>query len=362
MRSFCCCHPMPPKVSFAADPVAALPFAHGKPPLRGVLKEAPGDFLVDEILAYPLDGAGEHLYLRVRKRGLNTVDVARELALWAGVEQAAVGFAGLKDRHAVTTQYFSIRLPRGDRGDALPSSGDWQVLDSTWHRHKLRRGELAGNRFVLCLRHLQGDRAKAEKRLQVIRTEGVPNFFGPQRFGGNASNLEGAHALLTGRLKKPKPEQRRMLLSAARSHLFNQVLAARVRDNSWNQVLPGEVLIRAGDRRQLIAAAGGVARVGDAGGSILDPSGPLPGKPGHCLNPEGEAARFESDTLSLADPGSWCASLAQRGVPAGRRALRVVPEDFAWKWSDTDNLVFEFRLPPGCYATSVVRELMLVGH
>lgn len=341
------------------DPLAGLAFAHGAPPLSGTLRARPEDFRVEEMLGFPLRGSGEHLVLKIRKRGLNTLDVAARIAAWAEVRPVAVGFAGLKDRHAVTVQHFSVALPGQASGDPASLEGaGLEVLSVTRHHRKLRRGGLQGNRFSLNLTGLAGDRDAAEERLRRIETQGVPNYFGPQRFGRNASNLAGAQSLLQGRLRHPGPEQRRMLISAARSHVFNQVLSARVKGGSWNAALPGEVLIRAHDRRQFIAPtadAGVQSRVEDG---ELHPSGPLPGRPGHCLAPEGVAAHLEASAIAGAGLESWCEALTAQGLDADRRPLRVLPGGLDWTWQGERGLCLAFDLPAGSYATSVVRELM----
>ncbi len=348
----------PEPLRFDPDPLRALPHALGGPPLRGLLKARPADFVVEEIPAEAFSGEGEHLVLQLRKTGLNTADVARRLADWAGVARSAVGYAGLKDRQAVTTQYFSMCLP----GREMPDPGaletqDLQLLSHTRHRRKLRRGDLLGNRFTLCLRELEGAPAQAEACLSRIRAAGVPNYFGAQRFGRGASNLIAAQALLAGRARRPPPERRRMLLSAARSHVFNQVLAARVRAGSWNRALPGEALLRDGGRRPLLMRHLSPELEERLRAGELHPSGPLPGRPGHCLAPEDEAARVERAAIGAAGLEDWVAALGAQRLDADRRALRLIPRDMHWAW-EADALRLSFELPPGCYATVLVRELM----
>ena len=361
---WCCCSRCmsdPQARILGADPLAGLAFAHGQVPLSGKLRARAEDFQVEEVLGFALRGAGEHLVLKVRKRGLNTLDVAARIAAWAGVRPVAVGFAGLKDRHALTVQYFSVLLS----SDPLPADiaalehAGLEVLEVTRHHRKLCRGELRGNRFLLELTHLDGDHGLAEERLRRIRTHGVPNYFGPQRFGHNASNLVGAQSLLRGQLARPRPEQRRMLLSAARSHVFNQVLSARVATGSWNAALPGEVLIRAHDRRQFMAPVSGKNPRCRVEAGELHPSGPLPGRPGHCLSPEGMAADLETAAITGQGLQAWCETLSALGLDADRRPLRTLPEDLEWEWQDERRLALTFALAAGCYATSVVRELML---
>lgn len=344
---------------FESDALAGLPLAFGDAPLSGLLKAAPEDFVVEEIPAVEFSGEGEHLILRLRKTGLNTVDVAARLAEWAGTPRSAIGFSGLKDRHAVATQYFSVCLAGRDAPDpARIEAPDLRVMAQTRHRHKLRRGELRGNRFVLRLSGIQGERAAAERRLRQIATHGVPNYFGPQRFGRGASNLIGAQALLRGRARRPRPERRRMLLSAARSFVFNQVLGQRVADGSWAHALPGEVVLRDGETRMLLAGEISPTLIERVQAMELHPSGPLPGRAGSCLWPEGEAVRRERRALDACALGAWVEALVRQRLDAARRALRLVPRELTWAWEGGDGLRLSFTLAPGCYATSLVRELM----
>ncbi len=344
---------------FPEDTVRELPPAYAGAPLTGRLRARPEDFRVEELLGYEFTGDGEHLLLTVEKRGLNTRDVAEAIARWAGVKPVAVGFAGLKDRIAVATQHFSVVL-RGDYPDldSLAQENALRVLAVTRHRRKLRRGELAGNRFVLTLTDVSGDRGEAEETLLRLRSSGFPNYFGPQRFGRGSSNLVRAQSLLAGRLKRPKPEQRRMLFSAARSHVFNQVLAARVRSDTWSKALPGEVLLRASDGHQLIASQVDAGLQQRVRAGEFDPSGPLPGRRGRCLSPEGRAHEFEARCVADLGLEPWSMALADLGLHADRRPLRARPRHLEWAWQDERTLTLSFELPSGCYATSLVRELM----
>ncbi len=298
-------------------------------------------------------GEGEHLWVRVRKRNLDTWQAADRLARAAGVAPAAVGFAGLKDRRAVTEQWFSLHLPGRLDPDLSACRDDrLEVLEACRHTHALRRGMLAGNAFRLRIRDFEGDRAQLEERLARIAHEGVPNYFGPQRFGRDGANLEAAAALLGG---GPAPRDRRrrgLLLSAARSALFNQVLAARVARGDWNRMLPGEVLQLAGSGACCWAGPGDEARVATG---RAHPTGPLWGRPGRHLGPREEAARVERAALEAW--GEWRAGLEKAGLVMDRRPLRVLVAALDWCREGND-LVLAFTLGPGAYATAVVRELV----
>lgn len=344
---------------FPIDPTAELPRAYGGAPLIGRLRVSPEDFVVAEHLGYSADGEGEHAFLQVRKRGLNTADVARELARFAGVRQVDVGFAGLKDRHAVTTQYFSVHLPGRPDPDWRELNRDaLQVVDVRRHRRKIRRGSLRGNRFVLVLRELAGGRQQAEDLLQMIARRGVPNYFGPQRFGRQASNLYRAAQLLAGEGRRPKPEQLRMITSAARSYLFNRVLAARVGDTSWDRALQGEVMLLGDSGRQFHAEPEDPQLEARTSACEIHPSGPLPGDAGRCLQPDGQAATIEQVALSDDLARQWCDGLARRRVQSERRSLRLLAEDLNWEWLDDGSLRLTFGLTSGGFATTLVRELV----
>jgi tRNA pseudouridine13 synthase len=333
-----------------------LPYAHGGPTGSAVLRRIPEDFVVVErpVAGFvAAQGQGGHLALQVRKRALNTRDVVDRLAAWAGVGASDIGFAGLKDRHAVTSQWFTVpAAPRLEQ--RLVALGDEALSVLAWFRtaRKLRRGELAGNAFRILLRDFAGDRADAETRLQQLRSEGVPNYFGPQRFGRGGSNLQ---ALVRWREGGSGGGQGRrgLLLSSLRSYLFNLVLAERVADGSWNRLLDGEVVLdeRGSARWAWEPTSADVERV-RAG--AWHPSGMLPGAPGPGLTPRGEAGRREAAVLQ--PWGEWIDFLTAAGVRQGRRALRLMPTALRWRWQGQD-LLLEFELGAGGYATSVIREL-----
>ncbi len=176
--------------------MSVLPFAFGGPPLRARLRAQPEDFFVDEDLGFSPDGVGEHVFVRVEKRGANTDWVARQIARFAGVAPDTVSYAGLKDRHAVTRQTFSVAVPikRELAWDTL-ASDEFQVLDARRHGRKLKRGALKRNRFRIVLRDVDGDREAAQARLAAIAAHGVPNYFGEQRFGRDGDNVARAQAM-----------------------------------------------------------------------------------------------------------------------------------------------------------------------
>ncbi len=307
-----------------------------------------------EIPAVEPSGEGEHLLVRLRKRNLDTLQAARKLARAAGVPARAVSFAGLKDRHAVTEQHFSIHLPgRADPDLSAVEDDRLQVLEVVRHHRKLRRGALAGNRFLIRVREFEGDRARTEARLERIAQDGVPNYFGSQRFGREGRNLEQAQALFQGRAGRIGREQRGLLLSAARAHLFNRVLAVRVEQRNWNLALPGEVLQIDGRQAQFHAPLDDLLAARVAAGEV-HPTGPLWGRPGRALVPEEEAGEVERRVLEKSK--AWREGLERAGLEMDRRALRLPVRELVWQWAGED-LLLSFRLGKGGYATAVLREL-----
>ena len=328
--------------------------AHGAPVLAACIRVSPDDFFVEELPAFEASGAGEHLLLAVEKRGMNTTFAARRIAAWAGVDESTIGQAGMKDRHAVTRQRFSVWLPKRVAPDieALQSD-DLRVLDHAWHSRKLPRGALAGNRFVLVLRDVEGERAAIETRLEQIGWQGVPNYFGEQRFGRGGGNVQQAVAMFAGR--RVKREERSMLLSAARSELFNRVLAARVEADHWNAALEGEVWMLAGSRSVFGPEAFSEELQARLEAFDIHPTGPLWGE--GELRSSGTAREFELAALDGDSASRLRSGLEQARLKQERRALRLRPEGLAWRWLDDAVLELCFELPPGCYATTVLREL-----
>ena len=327
------------------------PRAHGGSQGSARIRECNSDFQVTEQLNYEFSGAGEHDYLLVEKDGANTNWVARQLAAYSGIRAADISYAGLKDRHALTRQWFSIRNPGKAPFDWSDFSAQGvTIVEQARHNRKLRRGAHAGNHFRLCMRQFTTDSGLLEDRLQQIAREGVPNYFGEQRFGHGASNLQSAQALFAGqRLAKPV---RSMALSAARSFLFNQVLAARVELRNWNQLLPGDCanLDGSGSIFQVDELDDELRRRCD----VLDihPSGCLWGR-GNLLS-KGKVAEIEQGIA--ADNESLAVGIVEKGVDMSRRSLRLRVGDLKWEYSG-DALWLEFFLVRGSFATAVLREI-----
>lgn len=332
--------------------MSELPFAYGAPPLHGRLRAEPADFVVEERLGFEPSGQGEHAFLQVEKVGANTEWVALRLAAAAGVAPVAVGYAGLKDRHALTRQAFTVQLPgRADPDWAALGIAGVTVLSATRHDRKLKRGAHRGNRFRIRLREVRGDRAEAEARLDAMRRRGVPNYFGEQRFGREQGNLDLAEALFAG--KRLPREQRGFALSAARAELFNAVLAARVAGGSWDRGLDGEVWMLAGSNAIFGPEPWNDELARRLAEFDIDPTGPMWGA--GELRSAGAAREVE---LAAIEPlASFARGLEREVLSQQRRALRLRAEDLHWNWEADACLVLDFRLPAGAFATTVVREL-----
>jgi tRNA pseudouridine13 synthase len=322
-------------------------------PVTGRLRATPEDFAVEERLGFEPDGDGAHLLLKVRKRGANTEWVARMLARHAGAAVRDVGFAGLKDRHAIAEQWFSVPA-----GAAQPESwlelrdAEFAVVAVHRHRRKLRRGALAGNRFRIRVRELRGELQAIAARVEVIRSRGVPNYFGIQRFGIDGSNLRAlAEWTFEGRELRAR-SARSFTLSAGRSLLFNAVLAERVGQATWDRLEPGDV-----------ANLDGSGSIFDVGaltpeleqrclGLDIHPTGPLWGS--GQLRVSGAVAELETAVAERFEAVGG--ALAGAGLEQERRSLRLRVDGLEAHWIE-DTLELVFGLGPGEFATAVLREL-----
>ena len=309
--------------------------------------------MVTETLSFEPSGAGEHAFLLIEKKGENTEFVARQLARLAGVRQRDIGYAGLKDRHAVTTQWFSIWLPGTQDPDWSAFESDTiKVLQIVRHARKLKRGALAGNDFELLIRGWQGDKEQLDEQLAAIAFYGIPNYYGEQRFGRQGQNLQKVLALFGG--ARVKREQRSLYLSAARSFLFNKVLARRVREKSWNRVLSGDALMmdRSHSFFECIEIDETIESRIDNG--EIHASGVLWGKGEAVVS--AEALTLEQAVIA-SHPG-LAQGLIDQAVVMDRRTLRVNVRALQWQFIADDQLRLRFNLPAGSYATALLREII----
>ncbi|ADM99801.1 tRNA pseudouridine(13) synthase TruD [Dickeya dadantii] len=334
----------------------SLLWLHGEPAATGVLKASPDDFFVAEDLGFAPDGDGEHVLVRVRKRGCNTTFVAEALAKFAGIPARSVSYAGLKDRHAVTEQWFCLHLP----GKTEPAWSAFaldgcEILEAQRHRRKLRIGALRGNHFSLVLREVS-DRADVEARLALIAGKGVPNYFGSQRFGRDGNNLEQARRWANDEIRVKDRSKRSFYLSAVRSELFNLMTSARLATYGATQVLTGDALQLTGRGSWFVVKPEELADAQSrviAGELQITAALPGQGEPGV----QEQALAFEQQCLE--DQALLLSLLTRERVDSARRAIMLHPQDMRWSWRDDASLELHFWLPAGCFATSVVRELLL---
>ncbi len=310
------------------------PWPHAYPAsgASAALKRLNEDFSVTELPLQPPSGAGEHLWLDVEKNGANTAFVAQQLAAAAGVNEWDVGYAGLKDRYAITRQWFSLYLPKGETPDLTQlQHPEFKVLGQSRHVKKLRPGDLQGNRFRIVLRDVSGDREAIEANLKAVASLGVPNYFGAQRFGHDGGNVEQGRAMLAREIRVRNPKKKGLYLSAVRSFVFNEVLALRIQQGLWGRTLPGDVMDPAGR-----------------------PTGPLWGRGRVTTTDEAQALE-----MGVAERhATLCDGMEHAGLDQERRALVASPADMAWAWPQADQLVLTFALPAGTYATSVLNEIL----
>ncbi|SDU12003.1 tRNA pseudouridine13 synthase [Halopseudomonas salegens] len=330
------------------------PRAWGGPCGQARLKASADDFCVTEVLNLELSGSGEHVWLLLEKREQNTEAVARLLARAAGIRLRDVGYAGLKDRQAVTRQWFSLHLPgREDPDLSSLWSADLRLIEQQRHQRKLQRGAHQANRFAIRLTDLQAERLQLDQRLQTLSRCGVPNYFGPQRFGHAGQNLFEARDWAARGALPPARGKRSRLLSSARSYLFNRVLAARVADGSWQQILDDDC-VAFSDSRSHFAASRLAADDPRVKALDVHPTGPLWGQGEPPV--DGPILALEQG-IAAAEP-VVCTWLAAAGLKQERRILRLPIGALTWHYPTADCLQLEFTLPTGCFATVVVRELV----
>lgn len=336
--------------------IDSLAYAYGVPTVCATLRCHIEDFCVQEQLSFEPSGNGNHTFLYIQKRRLTTEELAKRIAKFADVSPRQIGYAGLKDRNAVTSQWFSVDLS----GKPEPhwhqlESEQVTLLNISRHERKLKQGAVKSNGFTLLLRNLQGEFGPLEAKLSLIADHGVPNYFGEQRFGIEENNLRAAYKMFAGEQKVKNRYLRGMYYSAARSYLFNLLLSYRVTRKTWDQAIPGDAMILNGSRSFFVAEEIDENILQRLARGDIHPSGPLWGK--GPLATQGEAQLLELQALQ--DFSVWQKGLEHYGLEQQRRALRLLVGNLQWEWQDGDVLQLTFTLPSGAYATSVVRELAL---
>lgn len=340
-------------------------------------KAVASDFIVNELMAIDFANEGEHLWLHLEKTHLNTAYVAKLLAKWAEIPAHDVSYSGLKDRHAVTSQWFSLRLPKkiAPEQPFTDFIKTWLNPDETitllaehWHNKKLQRGTHKFNRFIITLKQVVGDTSAINAQLEQIKVNGIPNYFGEQRFGQDDGNLDKALELfatgrVNGRKLNPKFDRDKIsyYLSSARSELFNAVVAKRVALGTWNTPIniSDEVFNLAGTNSIFIVESESetaeiLARLAS---HDIHLTAPMWGA--GELATRGEVAELEKSVIASNDRYQQLATgLENKGLKQQRRAIRLLPQQMAWRWED-DSLILDFELPSGSFATSVVAMLMV---
>lgn len=309
-----------------------FPKAFGPITASAFFRSSPEDFQVIENLGFELIGEGEHIYLHIAKCGENTAYVAEQIAKLASVKVMDVSYAGRKDRHAITRQWFSVYLPEKSGSQPI----NWESLDSETikvlevkrHLKKLRRGEHQSNSFVIRLKNvITSNREQLEQKISQVFARGVPNFYGEQRFGREMANLSMADDWLNGRITIRDKQKQSLILSAARSYLFNLVLAERVQAGDWDQLVNGEPL--------------------------ESPTSPLWGR-GRPLSRDD---LLDREARVLSGYENWLDFLEHKGLKQERRNNRLEIHSPTFRWVESDILELSFTLAPGEFATSVLSEL-----
>lgn len=322
---------------------------------QAIFKETPEDFIVEEIDAYPATGEGPHVFVRIRKRGLNTEQAVGRIADALGLPRRDCGYAGMKDRDAVATQRISIPEVDPDRVRAL-AWDDLQVLDVERHRNKLKPGHLRGNRFTIRLREVT-DIDAVIAGLDRVRREGFPNGFGPQRFGRDGDNADRALAFVRGEARPPRDaRERRLLFSALQSRWFNAVLDQRVADGTWNTALAGDLLKKTDSGGMFLCEDVETDRARAERGEV-SATGPMFGP--DMTSPSGEVQKLELAALA-ADGLDIEKLVPHRSLGEGtRRSLRVLTEELVYERPPEDrNLIVKVTLGKGVYATTLLANVV----
>ncbi len=324
------------------------PHLYGEPKASALLKAQPQHFVVNEELGFELTGEGEHVLLRIEKTGENTSFVANELARFCKIKSKDVSWAGLKDRHAVTQQWLSLHLPKQDVDFAVfeaqyPSI---KILEQTRHNKKLRPGDLVGNHFEVTLTEVS-DVEDVERRLQLVAKQGVPNYFGEQRFGRDGNNVTEARRWGRENVRTRNQNKRSLYLSAARSWIFNRIVAARIEQQQFEQPILGDI-VQIGDETVLInqSNVGTVLNQDVLITAALAGDNALPTAE-QALAIEQRVVDAEADLMAL---------IRGNRMRHDRRPISLKAQDFSWEWQG-NQVTLRFYLDSGSFATTVVREI-----
>ena len=328
-----------------------LNFAYDPPNSRGQIKSHPDDFCVEENLGFELTGEGEHLCLLIEKKLLNTEDMAKIIARALSLPLKAISYAGLKDKFAKTTQWFSLHLP----GIADPNleclvTDNYRVLKSMRHNKKLKIGALKGNDFIIKINPFNYDKDELLARIETIKINGVPNYFGPQRFGHHGSNLQRAQEVLLENKKIKNRHLRGIYYSAARSFLFNQIVSLRVGEKNWRLPVEGDLMMLAGSHSVFQTDTIDEELLKRVTEHDVFPAAPLWGVGKELLT----KAALQIQHNAIEPWHQWCVALEAHGLQKSYRSMVLLPENLRFNEN-----VFTFSLPTGAFATTVLRELLI---
>ena len=349
-----------------------LAYLQGEPTARGMLKQQFADFKVSEELGFEMGGNGEHLFLYIKKQNLSTIEVARKIAAVAEARIAMVGYAGMKDKKAECTQWFSVPLQK-EKGAVKENENqsiisrledeNIKIISTVRNNRKLKIGSHKRNLFDITLRNCLEGREEFDANLDKIKQIGVPNYYGFQRFGRQLSNLKQVDKLIhdpqTNTKRRQKSFKKGMLISAARAYVFNQVLSSRITNNNWSQFVAGDVINLDGTARNFIVEEGAWDATLQKRLENFDIhlTGPLLGKVDSKDKyiSSGKAADIEKAEVDKYP--KILEYLQKIGAKSSRRPLRFLPEELRWAWLDDCTLNLSFALSPGAYATSLLREV-----
>ncbi|MFP4621751.1 MAG: tRNA pseudouridine(13) synthase TruD [Bacteroidales bacterium] len=326
--------------------------------IGGNIKETPEDFVVEEIPVYQPIGEGEHLFIHLTKKGITSRDVQKALAGIYQVSSKDVNFAGIKDKQAVASQYFSVWLKDKENKDLAYKLEDelpLKINDLTWHQKKIKQGHLLANAFSIKITNLKYKAEKALEQIQpiidIIHSKGLPNYYGPQRFGIEGDNAQKGYEIVTGKRNEKNKWFKRFLLSAYQSHLFNHYMVYRLFEGLYDKMLEGDVAKK--------HDTGGIFMVEDAAAEQkrlenkeICYTGPIFGK--KMKSPKGHSAQLEEKVISN-EHITW-KNLFEARLSGTRRQGIIIPVIQAEK--EEHGLRLRFTLPKGAYATVVLREFM----
>ena len=331
-----------------------LAYLQTAPKQSARLKQQPADFIVREELGYPLSGDGEFVAVKIRKTDANTIWAGEQLAKFCNISARHMSYAGLKDRHAVTEQWFSLQMP----GKPTPNFDQCriegvEILEVTRHNRKIRIGSLQGNHFDILLRHAVAT-DELNRRLNLVQQRGFPNYFTEQRFGRDGHNLTEAMRWANGEIQVKERQKRGFYLSAARSEVFNLVVSNRLQMGLATQVMPNDILQLAGsnswfqaDEKEDLNAL--QARLENHDIWLTAPLIGDRSQPADAL-----------ENQVVAQHQALQALMKREGLKPARRPLLMRPQNFSWQF-EAAGLRLRFFLPAGSYATALIRELVRIA-